>query len=36
MLSQVFAANEVGSVEDDDKLIEKYEKLSKIGKFSKS
>ena len=34
--NEVLAANKVGSVEDGNKLIEKYEKLSKTGKLSKS
>ena len=32
----MLAANKVGSIEDGDELIKKYEKLSKIGKLSKS
>ena len=32
----MLAANEVGSIEGGDKLIEKYEKLSKTRKLSKS
>ena len=33
--NKVFATNEVGNVEDDDKLIKKYEKLSKTRKLFK-
>ena len=35
IINKIFATNEVGSVEGSDKLIEKYEKLSKTGKSSK-
>ena len=36
VLLQVFAADKVGGVEDDDKLIEKCGKLLKTRKLSKS
>ena len=34
--NKVFASNEVDGVKDNDKLIEKFGKLSKIGKSLKS
>ena len=34
--NEVFAVDKVGNIEDDDKLIKKYRKLSKIRKLSKS
>ena len=36
MANEVFTANEVGSVKDNNNSIEKYIKLSKIRKLSKS
>ena len=34
--NKMLAANEVGGIEGGNKLIEKYRKLSKIGKLFKS
>ena len=34
--NKVFAANEINCIENDDELVEKYRKLLKIGKLSKS
>ena len=34
--SKLLVTNEVAGIKDDDELIKKCRKLSKIGKFSKS
>ena len=34
--NKIFAANEIGGIKGDNKLIEKYEKLSKSWKLTKS